>query len=121
MMKTGLHFFIIFLLCSATPAFCKDVSVSLNLIEGSITKSQQVIKVKQNDQIEIKVTSDTPGEFHLHAYRIEVKLNANQSETIKFQAYATGRFNFEWHPAANMQQPPAHHHQALATLEVFPN
>jgi len=111
---------LIFLFFS-TASYSKDIRASLDLIQGSIAKSQQSIKVKQNDNIELKVSSDESGEFHLHAYQLAIKLSPNQPQTMSFKAYATGRFQFEWHPAANAKPVSSHRHQALATLEVFPN
>jgi hypothetical protein len=66
------------------------------------------------------VTSDEPGEFHLHAYQLDLKLSPKEAQTMKFKAYATGRFQFEWHPAANATPAPAHRHEPIARLEVFP-
>jgi hypothetical protein len=100
--------------------FAKDITTSLDLIKGVVPKSQQLIKANKDDVIQIKVTSDEPGEFHLHAYQLDLKLSPKESQTLKFKAYATGRFQFEWHPAANATPAPAHRHEPLAKLEVFP-
>ena len=100
--------------------FAKEITTSLDLIKGVVPKSQQLIKAKKDDVIQIKVTSDEPGEFHLHAYHLALKLTPKEVQTLKFQAYATGRFQFEWHPAANATPAPAHRHEPLARLEVFP-
>ena len=119
-MKLISYLSFIFLFFS-TPSYSKVISATLDLVQGSIAKSQQLIKVKQNDNIALKVTSDESGEFHLHAYQLAVKLTPNQPQTINFKAYATGRFQFEWHPSANSKPVSSHRHQALATIEVFPN
>ena len=120
MMKFFFNFVVVCFFYSISFAYAKEINVSLDLVHGSIAKSQQLIKVKHNDQINLKVSSDEPGEFHLHAYQLAIKLSPNQTQTISFKAYATGRFQFEWHPAANAKASPSHHH-ALATIEVFPN
>jgi hypothetical protein len=120
MMKFFFNFVVVCFFYSISFAYAKEINASLDLVQGNIAKSQQLIRVKQNDQINLKVSSDEPGEFHLHAYQLAVKLSPNQAQTMSFKAYATGRFQFEWHPAANAKAPPSHHH-ALATIEVFPN
>ena len=119
-MKLLFNFVVTCFFYSISFAYAKEINASLDLVQGNIAKSQQLIRVKHNDQINLKVSSDEPGEFHLHAYQLAVKLSPNQTQTISFKAYATGRFQFEWHPAANAKAPPSHHH-ALATIEVFPN
>ena len=101
-------------------SYAKEISTSLDLTKGVVPKSQQLIKAKKDDVIQIKVTSDEPGEFHLHAYQLDLKLSPKEAQTLKFKAYATGRFQFEWHPAANATPAPAHRHEPLAKLEVFP-
>ena len=100
--------------------FSKEITTSLDLIKGVVPKSQQLIKAKKDDVIQIKVTSDEPGEFHLHAYNLALKLTPKEPQSLKFKAYATGRFQFEWHPAANATPASAHRHEPLARLEVFP-
>lgn len=120
MMKLLFNFVIVCSFYSISFAYAKEINASLDLVQGNIAKSQQLIRVKHNDQINLKVSSDEPGEFHLHAYQLAAKLSPNQAQTIRFKAYATGRFQFEWHPAANAKASPSHHH-ALATIEVFPN
>jgi len=120
MMKLLFNFVVTCFFYSISFAYAKEINASLDLVQGNIAKSQQLIRVKHNDQINLKVSSDEPGEFHLHAYQLAVKLSPNQTQTMSFKAYATGRFQFEWHPAVNAKAPPSHHH-ALATIEVFPN
>jgi len=101
-------------------SYATEITTSLDLIKGVVPKSQQLIKAKKDDVILIKVTSDEPGEFHLHAYQLDLKLTPKEAQTLKFKAHATGRFQFEWHPAANATPTPAHRHEPLARLEVFP-
>ena len=111
---------IIALCCTSLHSYAKEITTSLDLIKGVVPKSQQLIKAKKDDVIQIQVTSDEPGEFHLHAYQLDLKLTPKEAQTLKFKAYATGRFQFEWHPAANATSAPAHRHDPLARLEVFP-
>jgi len=105
----------------AHPSFAKDVNASLDLSKGSVPKNQKLIQVKKDDLIVLKVSSDMPGEFHLHAYQLALKLLPNEPQIMRFKAFATGRFQFEWHPAADAAPITTHRHGPLASLEVFPN
>ncbi|SMC54742.1 hypothetical protein SAMN06296008_10740 [Polynucleobacter kasalickyi] len=78
-------------------------------------------KVKQHDQIEWQITSNKPGELHMHAYGIEVRVPKNQLVVYKFQAKATGKFQIEWHPQINpVNTNPKSTHSPSVYLEVYP-
>jgi hypothetical protein len=116
------------LLLIAATGFADEKSFQLNLQKGVAPKAERLVQVTKGDAVRIKLTSDQPGELHLHAYRVVAKLtDAKQAVDVSFQAQATGRFRFEWHPevtpAQNGATPKAskgHHHEAVATLEVRP-
>ena len=55
------------------------------------------IKVTQGDEVVLNITSDEPGEFHLHGYGTSADLTANELQEIKFTADTAGRFEFEIH------------------------
>lgn len=105
----------------AHTSFAKEVHAFLDLSKGSVPKNQKLIQVKKDDYIVLKVSSDMPGEFHLHAYLLAQKLQPNDPQILRFKAFATGRFQFEWHPAADTVPLTTHRHVPLASLEVFPN
>ncbi len=98
----------------------KEVNVSLDLSKGVARSGQQVIKVKKNDQVHIVLTSDEPGDLHLHAYHLSVHLSPNKKSVLDFKAFATGRFPFEWHSELTQSASPMSHHKPTSTLEVFP-
>jgi hypothetical protein len=77
---------------------------------GRITAGADVISLKQNDQVKIKVTSDAVDELHLHGYNKEVALEANKPNSIEFNASLTGRFELELHKANKL----------IAVVEVRP-
>jgi hypothetical protein len=112
----------------ATTGFAEEKSFQLNLQKGVLPKAERLVQVAKGDSVRIKLTSDQPGELHLHAYRLAAKVaNANQAVDVNFKAHATGRFRFEWHPAESpakngvgSKAPVGHHHEAVATLEVKP-
>ena len=57
----------------------------------------ELIKVLQGDEVVLNITSDEPGEFHLHGYGTSADLTANELQEIKFTADTAGRFEFEIH------------------------
>ena len=63
---------------------------SKKLISGPET-----IKVNQDDEVTIKITSDETEEFHVHAYDNSVELEPGKQATLTFTASLSGRFPFE--------------------------
>jgi hypothetical protein len=110
----GATFFFASFCCAAPPEQAFDVAIVHGRIAG-----ERVLRVTRDDGVRLRVTSDAPGELHLHGYRIEAKVRPGAVADIRFTAYATGRYPFEWHPAAPAP-PPAHHAPPLAVLEVRP-
>ena len=93
----------------------------LTVVDGKTPASQQVIRVEKNDLVKLRISSDTAGEVHLHAYRQDIKLVPGTPADISFKAHATGRFRIEWHAAADKNgKAGAHHAPPLAVLEVRP-
>ncbi len=111
---------------AAPPADAADESekiFDLTIVKGALPAAQRTMRVQKNDVVRWRISSDAPGELHLHAYRVEAKLAAGTPAELRFKAFATGRFRIEWH-AVNQSaggQTNAHHHALpLATLEVHP-
>ena len=79
------------------------------------------MRVEKNDLVKLRLSSDTAGEVHLHAYRQDARLVPGTPAEITFKAHATGRFRIEWHAAADKNaKAGAHHAPPLAVLEVRP-
>ena len=89
-------------------------------MHGVLPAEQRAIKVEKGDSIRLHITSDAPGELHLHGYRLEAHLTSGQSAELAFKAYATGRYPFEWHGAEKAAGSGAHRGPPLATLEIRP-
>ena len=106
---------------SARAADVPEKSFELAIVKGSVPAPQRLLKVEKGDALRLRISSDAPGELHLHGYRESVKLAPGQTAELAFAAYATGRYPFEWHP---VRENPAggsrHHGPPLATLEVRP-
>ena len=93
----------------------------LTIARGSVPPTQRLIKVEKGDALNLRITSDAPGELHLHGYRLAAKLVPGRPAELTFTAYATGRYPFEWHAAGEASANGAHRRSApLATLEVQP-
>jgi len=78
------------------------------------TAKPQVLAVRQNDQVVVRVSSDKPLQVHLHGYDIESDVVPNVVTSLRFTATATGRFPIEVHSREPLKQRP------LAYLEVRP-
>ena len=103
---------------SAIPA---DTVHTLHIADGKVRPDEQLILARKGDRIHLRVVSDKPGEMHLHAYRLSLKLSPGQAADLAFDAFATGRFQLEFHPAvAQGAAAQAHEAAPLATLEVRP-
>jgi len=83
-------------------------------IHGERPTAPQVLAVRQNDQVVVRVSSDKPVQVHLHGYDIESNVVPNVVTSLRFTATATGRFPIEIHSKEPSKQRP------LAYLEVRP-
>lgn len=95
-------------------------SFNLSIVRGTIAAEQRLLRVEKGDAVRLRLTSDAPGELHLHGYRLEAKLTLGAPAELAFKAYATGRYRFEWHGAGDAGKAASHHGPPLATLEVRP-
>ena len=106
---------------SARAADVPEKSFELAIVKGSVPAPQRLLKVEKGDALRLRITSDAPGELHLHGYRESARLAPGQTAQLVFTAYATGRYPFEWHPVGENSTPGSRHRGApLATLEVRP-
>jgi hypothetical protein len=112
-----------FVACAAIVARAADVPekiFDLTIARGAVAAAQRVIKVEKGDSLRVRVTSDAPGELHLHGYQLAATLVPGRASELAFKAYATGRYPFELHGAGSAASTGAHHGPPLATLEVRP-
>ncbi len=104
----------------STQASTKAV-LTLAITDGILPKEFRLIKANKGDRLRWRISSNTAGEFHLHAYRLSAALQAGQTTELAFTAFATGQFRLEWHGAPATSAPAAGHHAPpLAMLEVQP-
>ena len=92
----------------------------LTITNGNVPKEQRLIRVDKGTMVKLRVSSDSAGSLHLHAYKMEAHLAPGAPVELAFNARATGRFRFEWHAENAKAKAGDHHGPPLATLEVRP-
>ena len=98
-----------------------EVALTLPIVDGSLPKELRLIKTRKGDKLRWRISSNTAGTLHLHAYHLTAPLQAGQTKEIEFDAFATGRFRLEWHGEHDKSSGNAGHHAPpLAILEVLP-
>jgi len=85
-------------------------TVELTVHHGRLVAGPAVIKLKQGDQVTLRVTSDTNDDLHVHGYDLHLNLIAGQPAQLSFTADHSGRFEYELH----------HAHTDLGAFEVYP-
>ncbi|CAN5171512.1 hypothetical protein BH24PSE2_BH24PSE2_19360 [soil metagenome] len=87
--------------------------VEIDIRAGETTGSD-VVRVTQDDRVELVWSSDEPLELHLHGYDIELRVPAGKPAVMSVHAHATGRF-----PVTRHGEGGAHH--TVLYLEVHPD
>jgi len=95
-------------------AHAEDHVFAIEIHGEAPTAKPQVLAVRQNDHVVVRVSSDKPVQVHLHGYDIESDVVPNVVTSLRFTATATGRFPIEVHSREPLKQRP------LAYLEVRP-
>lgn len=95
---------------SPAPAPSGPFEVDLVVKAGKLVSGDPVVKVRQGDEVTLRITSDKADEVHLHGYERHAHITAGSTVTLKIKADRTGRFPFELHKS----------HLELGTLEVYP-
>jgi hypothetical protein len=96
-----------------------EVTFDLRIERGLVPAKSRLVRVRQNDLVRLRWSSDQPIALHLHGYDIEQKVEPSAISEMKFTARATGRFPVQEH------KPQAagggHTHGApIVQLEVLP-
>jgi hypothetical protein len=69
--------------------------VDVSIREGVMTPAE--ISVEEGEDVVLGITSDTPLEFHLHGYDLEVAVEPYEPTELAFNATITGSFPIEDH------------------------
>ncbi|MEH6472925.1 MAG: hypothetical protein V7752_16920 [Halopseudomonas sp.] len=95
-----------------------EVEFSLSVVDQHLNRADNVIRVKQGDQVRLHWSSDQTTKIHLHGYDIEQTLTPSVAVTMSFDAFATGRFPVNLHQPG--QRKGGHHGNVLLYFEVMP-
>jgi hypothetical protein len=96
-----------------------EVTYVLAIANGRVPDNMRLIRVKQNDTVKLKWSTDKPITVHLHGYDIEKDVKPGTVSDMTFVARATGRFTAE--PHIGKTQSGGHAHgDVLVTIEVYP-
>jgi hypothetical protein len=107
------------LACTAVAALAAEVTFTLAISKGRVPENMRLIRVKQNDVVKLRWSTDRPMQIHLHGYDITKDLRPGSVTEMAFTARATGRFTVAPHtgPAAGGSHG---HGEVLVTVEVYP-
>ncbi len=88
----------------------QEETFELAIQEGAMTPDE--IKVDEGDQVNLRMTSDSPIEFHLHGYDLSAEAGPDDPGELSFGATISGRFEIENHNSES--------HEVLGELLVQP-
>ena len=94
------------------------VPIEVEIKQGKLVGAR-TIRVRQGDEVTLRVASDKAIALHLHGYDIERAAAPDMPAVFSFTARATGRFSVEEHiPDAGEKSHS--HAPAVLYLEVLP-
>jgi hypothetical protein len=102
------------LLALAGSARAEPQVINLSIRNRALPKEQQVLTVRQGDDVTLRWTTDQRMTIHLHGYDLEKTLAPGPPVSMRFTARATGRFPIEIHAHGQEKE------QILGYLEVHP-
>jgi hypothetical protein len=73
----------------------REYSFNIQIRHGKPVDGATTFRVKQGDTVTFNISSDIPGEVHLHGYDLEAEMAPGEKATLSFTANATGRFLIE--------------------------
>ena len=104
--------------------FANQVNLNLNIAELAAKKSAPTLRIKQDDQILVQLTSNQHAQLHLHGYDLVWNVAPNKTQTAKqtsFSANVAGRFPIVLHNTQKSEQKTHYaHEKTLLYLEILP-
>jgi len=95
-----------------------ELTFELRVERGQVPAKMRLIRVKKDDVVRLRWSSDRPIVLHLHGYDVEQKVEPGAVAEMKFTTRATGRFPIEEHKP---QTAGGHSHGApIVQIEVLP-
>ena len=100
-----------FLAAAAEPP---SKAFELPVAKGRVNATQETIRVKKGDKVELRWTSDRRIALHLHGYDIAATVTPEAPAVMSFEARIAGRFPVSEHGQGSRHERP------LLYLEVLP-
>ena len=88
----------------------------IQIAERRVPPAQRVLRVTEDEQVELRWSADEPIVLHLHGYDIETHVSPGKPAVTAFAARLTGRFPVAIHGEAGSK----HRHRALLHVEIHP-
>ena len=88
--------------------------VELSVRNGELPADRRVVRVRQDDEVTLRWTTDKALTIHLHGYDIEMPFSPAAPVSMRFTARASGRFPIKIHGHGRGG------HRVLAHVEVLP-
>ena len=76
------------------------VAIDLNIANRAAGLARQDLQVKRGDTVSLHITSDEPGEIHLHGYNLTAPVAPGAPGELTFQAATAGAFGINFHAFA---------------------
>jgi hypothetical protein len=92
----------------------------LALNGGELPREQRTLRVKQNESVELRWTSDKPIVLHLHGYDIELSVKPDEPASMTFVAKIAGRFALSSVTDSGKGRAAHTHGPRVLYLEVHP-
>lgn len=84
----------------ASPAVISPVVINLDIANRVVVLTRQDLQVRQGDAVSLRITSDEPGEIHLHGYNLTAAVSPDAPGELTFQADTAGAFGINFHAFA---------------------
>ena len=97
----------------------QDRSIILNIQNSNLSDPSPNLVVTQDDTVSLIMTSDKVVKLHLHGYDLERQIAPGTTETLKFQAAATGSFPITIHTFSNGKKHGDDHHDEQKHGDLF--
>ena len=76
------------------------IAIDLNIANRAAGLARQDLQVKRGDTVSLRLTSDEPGEIHLHGYNLTAPVSPDAPGELTFQAATAGAFGINFHAFA---------------------
>ncbi len=86
-------------------------TIELEIRQGKVTGDKRTIRATEDEEIDIRWTTDKAVELHLHGYDVHALAKPGRSVSMTFVAHTAGRFPISAH---------GHGHDRMIYLEIYP-